>query len=108
MGKLGRFDFFVIVFALLVLVNLLITNDYTVLWDGAEAYTIFQMLKGDWYGFWPTVFIGMGGKEINLFAFRFPNVWFFILSLYGIYFYAKSLFGKRTAVLSLLYSCHNV
>ncbi len=102
MGKLNRFDVFVITYLILVLANLLVANEYTVVWSGAEAYTLFHALRGEWIGFWPTSLYGALSGKVDVFAFRFVGVWLLIMTFYGIYYFSRRLFGGRTPILTLL------
>jgi hypothetical protein len=102
MGKFTRFDVFVTVFIVLAIANLLVANDYTFVWSGAEAYTLFYSLKGEWIGYWPTAMYQALSQKIDTFAFRFPSVWLFAMAAYGLFFFTKKMLGKSTALLSLL------
>lgn len=102
MGKFTRFDVFVTVFVILAIANLLVANDYTFVWSGAEAYTLFHSLKGEWIGYWPTAMYQTLSQKMDAFAFRFPSVWLLAMTAYGLFFFTKKMLGKPTALLALL------
>lgn len=73
---------------LLCLVNLLVTNDVAVIWNGPEAWRIWQMQSQE--------------VEPNLFLWRLPGVIIFILSLVLFWFLGQKIFGKRSTLMGIV------
>lgn len=88
---------------LIVLVGLLAGNDYTSVWNGAEAVQLWQALS-DAPSSWLSRFLHAVYDDgpLNLFYLRFFGIFFFLLSLIPVFFIGKRLFGKNTIWLALL------
>ncbi len=88
----------------LLVANLLVMNDFTALWWGAESWLVWRgldgSLPGSLYGMvlsWTVV-----GGEIPHFLIRLPGALVFILALGAYWSIARKLFGKEVLVSTLL------
>ena len=85
------------------LVGLLAMNDTTSIWEGAEAWTLWQAISdtpNSWLGHFLHAVYDDG--PLSIFYLRFFGLFFFLLSLTASFFIGKKLFGKNTIWLALL------
>ncbi len=90
---------------LIFLVNMLLTNDYTTLWNGAEI-DLLNAARGR--GVTAAIFpLWKMQSILNFIGFqpfmlRLPAVCITALSLVGFWYFGKKIFGERTVLLTIL------
>lgn len=100
----ARYRFLVYLSGFLLLANLLVMNDFTSLWGGAESWLAWRSLSGE-SGLAPhELFMGwiMGEGPIPHFWIRLPGVVIFILSLALYWGITQRLFGAEVLRSTLL------
>jgi len=91
--------------ALIFVVNLLFTNDYTTIWNGAESDLLLAAQTGE-----ETLALLPKWKmmsiyemiDFQVFILRLPAVMILIASLIGFWFFGKQVFGNRTTLFTIL------
>jgi hypothetical protein len=87
--------------ALLLIVNLLVMNDLTTLWDGAEALMAWQSGRGEAGRYLPGWLLAQAWPA-GLFAFRLPGA-LLLLAAFPLYWYlSKPILGAVSTRLTLL------
>ena len=93
-------------FAVLIFIaNLLLTNDYTTLWNGAETDLLLAAAgHGNTTSLLPLLKMKSIYETVGFQAFvlRLPAVCITLLSLFGFWFFGKKVFGERTVLLTVL------
>lgn len=89
--------------AILFLFGIFAKNDTTSIWQGAEAWNLWQALS-DQPTAWLTQFLHAVYDDgpLSIFYLRFFGVFFFLATLLGSFFIGRRLFGKNTIWLALL------
>jgi 4-amino-4-deoxy-L-arabinose transferase-like glycosyltransferase len=91
--------------ALIFIVNLLFTNDYTTFWNGAESDLLFASQTGEGtLALFPKMKMVTIAKMIGFqsFMLRLPAVIILIFSLVGFWFFGRKVFGDRTTLFTIL------
>lgn len=99
-----RTQVFSFVAGFLLLANLLVTNDFTTLWAGAESLLAWRSLSGE-AGSTPHELLLawiMGNGPVPHFWLRLPGALVFILALGGYWALARKLFGTELLVVALM------
>lgn len=100
-----RFRAFIGISALLFLANLLIMNDLTTFWDGAETVMVSRAL---WQEkplvLFPDIVLGalLSGTHLSGFLLRLPAAVGLLLSFLGFYWLGRPVYGRETVVYTLL------
>lgn len=81
-----NYKIFLGVVLVLFLINLFIANDVAVIWDGPEAWRVWQMQK----------------ENFQLFWWRFPGPVFLCLGFLLFWFLSQKIFGSRSILLALV------
>jgi len=91
--------------ALIFVVNLLFTNDYTTFWNGAESDLLLASQIGEQtlalFPKWKLMTIAKVAG-FQSFMLRLPSVLILISSLIGFWFFGKQVFGNRTTLFTIL------
>ena len=91
--------------ALIFIVNLLFTNDYTTFWNGAESDLLLASQTGEGtLALFPELKMKTISKLIGFqpFMLRLPAVMILIFSLIGFWFFGRKIFGDRTTLFTIL------
>ena len=100
-----RFKIFFAVSVLLFMFNLLLTNDYTVFWNGAENDILTAAVGGELTS---AILPGIKANAIyRIFGLaefwqRLPAVGVTLLGVFGLYYFGRKIFGLRTILLAVL------
>lgn len=81
-----NYKIFLGIVLILFLINLFIANDLAVIWDGPEAWRIWQFQK----------------TEVRLSIWRLPGPLFLMLGLFIFWLIAQKIFGAKTSLLTLV------
>lgn len=91
---------------LLVLGNLLLVNDWMTFWNGAESTLLLQLTESQspTSFFLPLFFLSIFEKLFGFseFSVRLPGGGLLLLTLAGLYFFGRKIFGQRDALFTLL------
>ncbi len=90
--------------AVLLLANLLVMNDFTSLWEGAESFLAWRALHGE-AGSSPQEWImalSFGSGQVPHFTMRLPGAIVFLLTLGAYWLMSERLFGREVALTTLL------
>ena len=99
-----RYRFFVALASFFLLVNLLVMNDFTTLWAGAESLLAWQSMNGE-SGVTPHELLQsiiMGAEQVPHFGMRLPGVLIFVLALGAYWGISRKLLGSEVLVSTLL------
>ncbi|MCB0588356.1 MAG: hypothetical protein KDD06_23895 [Phaeodactylibacter sp.] len=90
-----RYRFFIFLSGFILIANLLVMNDLTILWPGAESWLAWQGLAHEGGAFPPEMVLGivMGG-EIPHFAMRLPGVIIALLAMMAYFLISLRLFTR--------------
>ncbi len=105
--------FFLGLAALLIVVNLLIANDYVTIWEGAEANMLLnvqQSLDGsaevssNGFSFLPEQVVKLvySFVGLNISQLRYISVIILLFSFIGIYHWGRKIFGEEPVLISLV------
>lgn len=107
-----KYKFFLFIAAFTFVINLLIMNEFTTIFSGAESNFLLdvQALLGkgtnisNAKALLPIWFDSLmySNSGLNEFGLRLPNVIILILTFVGFYFYGKKIFGVKTTAVTLL------
>ncbi|MEL6865353.1 MAG: hypothetical protein AAFP19_13085 [Bacteroidota bacterium] len=86
---------FLLAAGLLFFINLLLTNDFTTVWNDTEALYLLEVQTGKWLGHWPGWIHGLIEQLLGfqIFALRLPGLLLWVLSLGLAYFVGRKVFG---------------
>jgi len=105
--------FFLGLAALLILVNLLMANDYVTIWEGAEANMLLEAQgqvseevgeRGKSLSLLPDKILKLvyGMVGLNMAKLRYISVIILLLSFLGIYHWGRKIFGEEPVLISLV------
>lgn len=100
----STFRYFSVAVLLLVVVTLLVMNDFASLWNGAEASLAWESAAPGGSHILPAMFLNWVWEQThgNLFLMRLPSVLWLLMAGAGFFYLARPLFGLRTTVTALL------
>lgn len=102
-----QFRLFFAFACLLFVINLLLTNDYTPYWNGAEIDLLLASQEGTpTYALLPKMKLAslanLFFSYVSSFPLRLPAFFNAVLGLVGFYFFGKKIFGERTVLVTIL------